>query len=120
MASMTHCGTCVPPGPSRNAAGCPLTVWASEGNWERTQVRSRVVGASVSVAGMGFMFLGQMAFRSRVSKINSELLRWVPRFGIKPINLRLHNPNSYREKPEKEKCSGVIVECHVSTHFYQS
>src|ERR1700686_4802868 len=52
MASMTRCGTCVPPGPSRNAAVCPLTVWASEGNWERTQWRSRAVEAEVSVVGM--------------------------------------------------------------------
>src|SRR5712671_621452 len=52
MASMTRCGTCVPPGPSRNAAGCPLMVWESEGNWERTQARSRAEGAKVSVVGM--------------------------------------------------------------------
>src|ERR1700688_2081765 len=53
MASMTRCGTCVPPGPSRNAAGCPLTVWASEGNWARMWVRSRVMGALASVVGIG-------------------------------------------------------------------
>src|SRR5712671_3910961 len=54
MASITRCGTCVPPGPSRKAAGCPLTVWESEGNWERTQVRSRAAGAKVSVLVMVF------------------------------------------------------------------
>src|SRR5712691_2602929 len=52
MASTTRCGTCVPPGPSRKAAGCPLTVWASAGNWERTQVMSRAVGAAISVVCM--------------------------------------------------------------------
>src|SRR5258707_12568668 len=40
MASITCCGTCVPPGPSRKTAGCPLTVCASAGNCERTQARS--------------------------------------------------------------------------------
>src|SRR5437588_937037 len=55
MASITRCGTCVPPGPSRKVAGWPLTVWASEGNWARTQVRSRAAGA-VSVVGMVVYF----------------------------------------------------------------
>src|SRR5271156_5322182 len=52
MASITRCGTCVPPGPSRNAAGCPLTVCAREGNWARTQGRSRAASGTVSVVGM--------------------------------------------------------------------
>src|ERR1700722_7566946 len=51
MASMTRCGTCVPPGPSRNAAGCPLTVCASDGNWEQTQGMSKAEGG-VSGGGM--------------------------------------------------------------------
>src|SRR6266852_7797527 len=41
MASITCCGTCVPPGPSRKTAGCLLIVCASAGNCERTQARSR-------------------------------------------------------------------------------
>src|ERR1017187_8511071 len=52
MALMTRCATCVPPGPSRKAAGWPLTVWESEGNWERTWARSRVVEGAVSVVGI--------------------------------------------------------------------
>src|ERR1700728_53451 len=51
MASMTRCGTCVPPGPSRKTAGWALTVWARAGNWARMWVRSRAVGA-VSVVGI--------------------------------------------------------------------
>src|ERR1700675_5141725 len=43
MASITCCGTCVPPGPSRKTAGCLLIVCASAGNFERTQVRSSAV-----------------------------------------------------------------------------
>src|ERR1035441_2686175 len=43
MASITRCGTCVPPGPSRKTAGCPLIVCARAGNCERTQVRSTAV-----------------------------------------------------------------------------
>src|SRR6476646_5072281 len=37
---MTRCGTWVPPGPSRNAAGCPFTWREKDGNCERTQARS--------------------------------------------------------------------------------
>src|ERR1039458_9107106 len=76
MASITSCGTCVPPGPSRNAAECPLTVWASEGNWERTSVGSRagrgpngfvaspvvVFAASILVAVPAAAFAGTKAF----------------------------------------------------------
>src|ERR1700682_1216787 len=43
MASITRCGTCVPPGPSRKTAGCLLIVCASAGNCERTQARSIAV-----------------------------------------------------------------------------
>src|ERR1700675_4775319 len=43
MASITCCGTCVPPGPSRKTAGCLLIVCASAGNCERTQARSSAV-----------------------------------------------------------------------------
>jgi len=43
MASITRCGTCVPPGPSRKTAGCLLIVCASAGNCERTQARSSAV-----------------------------------------------------------------------------
>src|ERR1700730_3119923 len=53
MASITCCGTCVPPGPSRKTAGCPLTVCASEGNCERTQVRSSEVEEACSAIGIG-------------------------------------------------------------------
>src|ERR1035437_3474087 len=53
---MTRCGTCVPPGPSRKAAGWPWTVWASAGNWDRTQERSSAVGAAVSVVNMAIYF----------------------------------------------------------------
>src|SRR4051812_13523728 len=37
---MTRCGTCVPPGPSKNTAGWPFTVCDSAGNWLRIQARS--------------------------------------------------------------------------------
>src|SRR5450759_4019563 len=53
MASITCCGTCVPPGPSRKTAGCPLTVWASAGNCERTQVRSRAVDKDEACSAIG-------------------------------------------------------------------
>lgn len=43
MASITRCGTCVPPGPSRKIAGRPLADGASAGNCERTQARSIAV-----------------------------------------------------------------------------
>src|SRR5579885_736797 len=41
MASITRCGTCVPPGPSRYAAGWPLTTRFKEGNCARTHSKSR-------------------------------------------------------------------------------
>src|ERR1700746_2994615 len=44
MASITCCGTCVPPGPSRKTAACSLIVCASAGKCERTQARSSAVG----------------------------------------------------------------------------
>src|SRR6267142_1744963 len=53
MASITRWGTCVPPGPSRKAAGLPLTVCASDGNCERTQVRSSEVEEACSAIGIG-------------------------------------------------------------------
>src|SRR5580693_9138124 len=49
MATITCRGTCVPPGPSKKTAGWPLTGWASEGNCERTQSRSRVVDEEAEV-----------------------------------------------------------------------
>src|ERR1700722_19098104 len=49
MASITRCGTCVPPGPSRNTAGCPATVCASEGNCARTQARSSPVDLDIDI-----------------------------------------------------------------------
>src|SRR6266849_6172180 len=53
MASMTCCGTCVPPGPSRKTAGCPLTVCASAGNCERTQMRSSAVDEDEACSAIG-------------------------------------------------------------------
>src|SRR5271167_1238726 len=47
MASITRCGTCVPPGPSRKTASFPLTVCASEGNCARTQARSSAVDIDI-------------------------------------------------------------------------
>lgn len=44
---MTRCGTCVPPGPSKNTAGWPFTVWASEGNCERMEAKSSAGRVSV-------------------------------------------------------------------------
>src|ERR1043166_5688542 len=67
MASMTRCGTCVPPGPSRKTAGCPLTVCASEGNCERTQVRSSEVEEACSAIGIGGDILNGAARRLRAS-----------------------------------------------------
>src|SRR5216684_1487757 len=63
MASITRCGTCVPPGPSRNAAGCPLTVWAREGNCARTHRTSSAAVTAFSVAGIGFIYFyhGELA-----------------------------------------------------------
>src|ERR1700733_7368205 len=55
MRSRTRCGTCVPPGPSRNAAGWPLTAWESAGNWARMEVRSRA-GAIVAAGDMVIYF----------------------------------------------------------------
>src|SRR5579863_2758176 len=72
MASMTRCGTCVPPGPSRNAAGCPLTVWDREGNWARMAARSRA-GASVSVVDMAIYFYH--GWRSRYDSTRLKRLR---------------------------------------------
>src|SRR5258708_27271145 len=65
MASITRCGTCVPPGPSRNAAGCPLTVCERAGNWERPQVRSRVVEIACSVVGIVIYFLLELCWLRR-------------------------------------------------------
>src|ERR1039458_8437946 len=42
-ASITRWGTCVPPGPSKNAARWPLTLVARAGNCERTHSMSSVV-----------------------------------------------------------------------------
>src|SRR6266436_9564511 len=53
MASITCRGTCVPPGPSRKTAGCPLTVCASAGNCERTQVRSSAVEEEEACSAIG-------------------------------------------------------------------
>src|ERR1700675_2197249 len=53
MASITCCGTCVPPGPSRKTAGCLLTVCASAGNCERTQVRSNAVDEEEACSAIG-------------------------------------------------------------------
>src|SRR5438132_3854601 len=56
---MTRCGTWVPPGPSRKAAGCPLTVCCNAGNWERTQSMSKRVtlSFSLSVVSMGIVLV---------------------------------------------------------------
>src|ERR671923_3017353 len=52
MASMTRCGTCVPPGPSRKTAGWPFTVCDSEGNCDLTHAMSKVAVTSCSVLNM--------------------------------------------------------------------
>src|SRR5437762_13094399 len=92
MASITRSGTCVPPGPSKNTAGLPSIVCAREGNWERTQVRSRVV--SDSVVNMGFngcLFSAEVSVKcvrartsSQFSVLSSQLpsgLRMLPHHG---------------------------------------
>src|SRR5579859_6052507 len=65
MASITRCGTCVPPGPSKKTAGhfleCSLTDWASAGNCARTQARSRGVEVTEEVCsamGMTNILMG--------------------------------------------------------------
>ena len=42
IARITRSGTCVPPGPSKNAAEWPFTFMASAGNCDRTQSMSNV------------------------------------------------------------------------------
>src|SRR5258708_10126011 len=67
MASITCCGTCVPPGPSRKTAGCPLTVCASAGNCERTQVGSSAVDEEEACSAMGIAdILNESAVSVRV------------------------------------------------------
>src|SRR5229473_1372187 len=61
MASITRCGTCVPPGPSRNAAGCPFTVCEREGNCARTHWTSSAAVTAFSVVGIGvIIFITEM------------------------------------------------------------
>src|ERR1700750_3190135 len=75
MASITVWGTCVPPGPSRNTTGWPLTVCERDGNWERIQVRSNDPVSSVRVATvrscvvMINSFLGLLRFLAREYRV---------------------------------------------------
>src|ERR1700735_3993255 len=75
MASITVCGTCVPPGPSRKTTGWPLTVCDKEGNWERTQAKSSEPASSLRVATgrssvvMSNSFLGLLRFLSREYRV---------------------------------------------------
>src|ERR1700733_347893 len=74
MASITVCGTCVPPGPSRKTTGWPLTVCLRDGNWERTQSNSssfRVATVRSSVV-MSNSFLGLLGFLSREYRVPEQ------------------------------------------------
>src|SRR5258708_34160403 len=75
MASITVCGTCVPPGPSRKTTGWPLTVCERDGNWARTQAKSNRPVSSFWVATvrssvvMSNSFLGLLRFLSREYRV---------------------------------------------------
>src|SRR6202035_4531400 len=58
MASMTCWGTCVPAGPSRKAAGWPLTWVCKEGNCWRTQAVSRDLLPAACVTDELMVFSG--------------------------------------------------------------
>src|SRR5215469_10103926 len=54
MASITRCGTCVPPGASKNTAGLPFTVCCNAGNCRRIQWMSSFLtwGTTLVLANM--------------------------------------------------------------------
>src|SRR5579863_8744975 len=86
MASMTRWGTCVPPGPSRNTAGCPFTFCEREGNCDRTHVRSKEVFTSVCIVDKLLFsstpeFLGQ-----RPATNHQRLLHRLHKVGHHPIS----------------------------------
>src|SRR5208282_1446013 len=85
MASITCCGTCVPPGPSRKTAGCPLTVCASAGNCERTQARSNAVDAEEEEA-CSAMGIADILIRARA---NSSPRRVGGNFRLRWFNARV-------------------------------
>src|SRR5258708_32156297 len=73
---MTCLGTCVPAGPSRNAAGCPFTCNFSDGNCARTQVESSGLlpvsckaGVLIFVSRYGAKLSGQLVSHSQAAPL---------------------------------------------------
>src|SRR6266436_7909378 len=75
MASITCLGTCVPAGPSKNAAACPFTCSFSEGNCSLTQAISNVLFPVPCITGVLIFFMGRQSVAAFSEPLVSHTFR---------------------------------------------
>src|SRR3982074_750639 len=111
---MTCWGTCVPAGPSRNAAGCPFTCNFSDGNCARTHVESSGLLPVSCKAGV-------LIFVSRCeAKLSGQL---VSHSQAPPLKCRRHDkmtsvvPHSCRASAGYQLRATFLKRCIVPESF---